>query len=125
MDYRNKSKTRWQLLWDKANQKWSSLSPDNQKYLAIAAVVTILSVLGSVFSPSRAPSSAQPQQTTAPRQRVLIMNAQEGYSLWNQDDGCLIVKGITEGHLRSMGTDWDGFKASLKSRYGFQCVLSE
>jgi hypothetical protein len=124
MDYRNKSNARWQVLWSQANQKWTGLSPQQQKYGAIAAVALLLYAFGSIFSPSRAPAPA-PQQASAPRQRVLILTAQEGYTLWNQDDGCLIVKDITEGNLRGMGTDWEGFKTSLKSRYGFQCVLVE
>jgi hypothetical protein len=112
--------------WTQTEQGWNRLSPKNQKRAAIASVVLVLALFGKVFSPSPAPVAATVQnQTSTSAQRILILNAEAGYSLWQQSDGCLIVKDITQGHLRAMGTDWDGFKDALKSRYGFKCVLSE
>jgi hypothetical protein len=115
-----------QNAWTQAEQNWNRLSPKNQKRITIAVVVIVLGLFGKVFSPSPAPVTATVQnQANVSPQRILILNTEAGYSLWQQGDGCLIVKNITEGHLRAMGTDWGGFKDALKSKYGFKCVLSE
>jgi hypothetical protein len=43
-----------QVIWKQAEQSWNRLSPQNQKVGSIIAVVAVLGLLGSVFSPTPA-----------------------------------------------------------------------
>jgi hypothetical protein len=114
-----------QKIWNQANQTWNSLSPQNQKYAAIALVVLVLSTFGSVFSPSRAPAPARQASTPALSETALGLIGDQGITLWQRSDGCLIAKGVDDRKLRLLGTDHERFKQSLKDRYNASCLYFE
>jgi hypothetical protein len=113
-------------LWDKANQKWNSLSPRNQKIGAIIIVFCFMSLLGSLITPSPTP---KPQQASAPApaltETALGLIGDQGITLWMRSDGCLIAKGVDDRRLRILGQDRDSFKQILKDRYNRQCLYFE
>ena len=116
-----------QEILRKTQEFWKRLSPDAQKLSLIVIAVLLFGGISRCSPSSPKAQSSTPAQASAPapRQRIFLATTEAGYSLWKQDDGCLIVKDITEVQLQQMGTDWNGFKQSLKSRYGFQCVFVE
>lgn len=47
-----------------------------------------------------------------------------GFSVYF-DGSCVSVRGLTDGHLKQMGTDLHRYKAHLENTTGHQCVLFE
>jgi hypothetical protein len=112
--------------WGQAEQRWNRLSPQNQKVGAIIIIFCFMGLLGSLFSPSRTPVPVQSQSSPpALKETALGLIGDQGITLWQRSDGCLVAKGVDDRRLRLLGQNWDSFKQNLKDRYNSRCLYYE
>jgi hypothetical protein len=108
-------------------------SPKRQKVIVWSAIAALVIVPGCLNKGNRqtaverakASVNAQAQTSAKPERKLsLLVNHPKGYDLYT-DGSCLVIKGLTDGMLRSHGTDLNSLKNAYKQEYGFTCVLFE